>query len=150
MTSTVCNNLPELSLQIGAAVKYNTNNLQTLDEAGGFRRITQLMQWTAFTFHPAGASGSSSSHTGAAQHSPQAHSHATAGSSSPKGGLKSLTIRSRHGHPGELAQLLRARFIAQSRASTGTYLTVLQSLSWRHDCCETLLYMTLHQAFKAL
>ena len=55
-----CQSHPLLAgLQIGAAVKFNVNNLQTMQEAGGFRRITQLMQWTAFTFHAAdlGSSG---------------------------------------------------------------------------------------------
>lgn len=79
-------------VQIGAAVKFNVNNLQTMQEAGGFRRITQLMQWTAFTFHPTELGASSSKpNTAAASHSPRPHAF-----SSPRLGLKSLTIRSKH------------------------------------------------------
>ncbi|KAL3142038.1 hypothetical protein ABBQ32_004670 [Trebouxia sp. C0010 RCD-2024] len=73
-----------LALQvIGAAVKFNSNNLQTLCEAGGFRRITQLLQWTAFTFHPADTSGNGKPHTATAPHSPKPHGRAPAAPSSP-------------------------------------------------------------------
>ena len=87
------------ALQIGAAVKSNSNNLQTLREAGGFRRITQLLQWTAFTFHPADTGSSGKPHTATAPHSPRPHGRAAAAPSSPRLGLKSLTLRSRHTHP---------------------------------------------------
>lgn len=87
-----CQSHPLLvGLQIGAAVKFNVNNLQTMQEAGGFRRITQLMQWTAFTFHAAD-SGSSRKPS----HSPRQQTQTASAPSSPRLGLKSLTIRSRH------------------------------------------------------
>lgn len=97
--TTVCNVTLLCALQIGASLKFNSNNLQTLREAGGFSRITQLLQWTAFTFHPADTIGSDKPHTAIAPHSPKPHGRATAVPSSPRLGLKSLTLRSRHTQP---------------------------------------------------
>ncbi|KAL0021859.1 hypothetical protein WJX77_009077 [Trebouxia sp. C0004] len=81
-----------LTLQvIGAGLKANSNNLQTMCEAGGFKRITQLMQWAAFTFPPVAHQNS---------HGPTAsrsHSQLHRGGSS-KGGLNSLAFRSTHTH----------------------------------------------------
>ena len=79
------------SLQIGAAVKHNTNNLQTMHDAGGFRRITQLMQWTAFTFLPE-QYGRQDPNPAPVPSSPQTPSH-QAPTASPKGGLKSLGLK---------------------------------------------------------
>lgn len=81
-----------LDLQIGAGLKANSNNLQTMCEADGFKRITQLMQWAAFTFPPV---AQHSSHGPIA--SQVAHSQSHKGGS-PKGGLKSLAFRSTHTH----------------------------------------------------
>jgi len=83
-----------LDLQIGAGLKANSNNLQTMCEAGGFRRITQLMQWAAFTFPPV---AHHSSHGPTASQPPRPHSPAHKGGS-PKGGFKSLAFRSTHTH----------------------------------------------------
>lgn len=83
-----------LNMQIGAGLKSNSNNIQAMCDAGGFRRITQLLQWTAFTFPPV---PSPSSHGSAATPSSRAHSHPQRGeASSPKGGLKPLSPRHQH------------------------------------------------------
>lgn len=81
-----------LDLQIGAGLKANSNNLQTMCEAGGFKRIAQLVQWAAFTFPPV---VQHSSHGPSALQAPHSPSHK---GGSPKGGLKSLAFRSTHTH----------------------------------------------------
>lgn len=79
-----------LSVQIGAAMKHNLSNLQAMQSAGGFAAVTQLLQWTSFTFGPLmgrsqapsiSDTPSAASHTPAAarpqpprtQHSPSLH-----------------------------------------------------------------------------
>ena len=81
-------------LQIGAGLQSNSNNLQTMCEAGGFKRITQLLQWAAFTFPPV---AHRSSHGPTASQAPRPHSPSHKGGS-PKSGLKSLAFRSGHTH----------------------------------------------------
>jgi hypothetical protein len=45
--------------QVGAAIKGSAANLEAFHDAGGFERLTQLLQWAALAFPAAAAGGAS-------------------------------------------------------------------------------------------
>ena len=66
---------PFVMLQIGACIKHNQSNLQAMQAAGGFAAITQLLQWTAFSFMPDASENRNSSRSSSAEN--DAHQHAS-------------------------------------------------------------------------
>lgn len=66
---------PFVMLQIGVSMKHNQSNLQAMQAAGGFVAITQLLQWTAFSFTLDASENRTSSRSSSAEK--DAHRHAS-------------------------------------------------------------------------